>query len=293
MCLALFVVSLAFAASPVTSAPGARQPALALQAFDEGAGTPLIMLGGGTFGAVALAPHAQSLAKDFRVVRLQTFNVARGQQHEPLPAGYSVKLESGAMARALDQLNLRGAVDIVGWSFGGLVALDFALDHPDRVHTLALAEPPAFWAVAPEEMRARADMRAMSDLTRELVPEKEPTDAQYVRFLCALGRCGAVPPSAGQPDSQDWAARRSALRGLSAVANHTDRAVRLKGFRRPVLIMTGTDTVPFHRRINEILAANLPMAERVELSGGHTAPVTARDDFVAKLRGFLARHRPQ
>ena len=275
-----------------SEAPGARaQPDFALQAFVEGDGSPLVMLGGGTFGAVGFAPHAQVLARDFRVVRLQTLNVERGQKHQFLPPGYSVKLESAAMTQALDLLNIRGAVDLVGWSFGGVVALDFALDHPDRVHTLALSEPPAFWAVAPEELRATPDMRAMCELGKELDPETEPTDAQYVRFLCALGNCGAKPPVVGQPGWQEWVTRRSAMRGLSVVPNHTDSTARLKAFRRPVLIMTGADTVAFHRRINDILAANFPIAERVELAGGHTAPVTAREDFVAKLRAFLMRHR--
>ena len=267
------------------------QPNLALQAFVEGEGSPLVMLGGGTFGAGAFAPHARILAQDFRVVRLQTLHFERSQKRQPLPAGYSVKVESAAMAKALDQLGLTKAVDVIGWSFGGVVALDFALDHPDRVRTLALAEPPAFWAVPGEELRAASGMRTMYELSRELVPEREPTDDQYARFLCALGNCGVKPPSVGQPGWQDWATRRSALRGLSAVPNHMDRIDRLKAFRRPVLILTGTDTVAFHRRINDILAASFPTAERVELSGGHTAPVTARDEFLAKWRAFLARHR--
>jgi pimeloyl-ACP methyl ester carboxylesterase len=94
-------------------------PDVALEAFVEGAGSPLIMLGGGTYGAVGFAPHAQALARDFRVVRLQTLNLERAQKHQALPAGYSVKLESAAMTRALDLLGIRGAVDLVGWSFGG------------------------------------------------------------------------------------------------------------------------------------------------------------------------------
>jgi pimeloyl-ACP methyl ester carboxylesterase len=85
--------------------------------------------------------------------------------------------------------------------------------------------------------------------------------------------------------------RRSALRGLSVIPAHTDNTARLRTFRRPVLIMTGSNTVPFHRRINEILAQTLPLAERIELAGGHTTPVSAADDFVATLQAFLARHR--
>lgn len=288
------VISIALAMFPATAseAPVAvTEPGLSLQAFVEGDGPPLVMLGGGTFGAAGFAPHAQTLAQDFRVVRLQTLNLERGQSHRPLPSGYSVKMESVAVTRALDLLGIKGAVDLVGWSFGGLVALDFALDHQDRVHTLTLSEPPAFWAVAPEELRATPDMLAMYELTKELGPETEPTDAQYTRFLCALGKCGAKPPVEGQPGWEEWEMRRSAMRGLSVVPNHTDSTERLKAFQRPVLILTGSDTVAFHRRINDILAASFPLVERAELAGGHTAPVTAREDFLAKLRAFLLRHR--
>ena len=278
-------------ASALLTAGAPQNPApLALQAFSEGRGRPLVMLGGGTPGAAEFAPHARLLANEFRVVRLQTLNVDRSERHQVLPSGYSLKLESAAMARALDALGLADALDIAGHSFGALVALDFALDHPDRVRTLVLAEPPAFWAVPREELMATRDMRTMFELSRELDPVREPTDDQLVRFRCALGTCGITPPAATEPGRDDWMARRAALRGLSAVANHSDSAARLSAFRRPVLIVTGTTTVSFHRRINDILAAALPRAERAELPGGHGAVATAPDQFIATLRAFLARH---
>jgi pimeloyl-ACP methyl ester carboxylesterase len=249
-----------------------------------------VMLGGGTLGAAEFAPHAHVLASRFRVVRLQTLNIARAQTRQPLPVGYSVKVESAAMSRSLDQLNLTTAVDVVGHSFGALVALDFALDHPDRVRTLVLAEPPAFWVVGSEERRATADMRAMDDLLRTLGPTIEPTDDQLVRFQCALGNCGLEVPRSTDPGWDDWVSRRSALRGLSAVASHADDISRLKSFRRPVLIVTGSNTVSFHRRINDVLATYLRSAERAELPGGHGATSTAREEFVRVVDAFLTRH---
>jgi lipase len=281
--------TLLFASLAIVAA-GQSKAAASLPVFSEGQGQALVMLGGGTPGAAEFAPHARVLAPERRVVRLQTLNVDRSERKQPLPAGYSLKLESGAMARALDQLKLAGPLDIVGHSFGALVALDFALDHPDRVRTLVLAEPPAFWAVPREELSATPDMRTMFELTREFDPVRDPTDDQLIRFRCVLGTCGLTPPAASDPTRADWMARRGALRGLSAVANHSDNTARLRAFSHPVLIVTGKTTVSFHRRINEILASMFPNAERAELTGGHGAVATAQGEFIATLRAFLARH---
>ena len=261
-----------------------------LQAFSEGDGSPIVMLGGGTFGAAAFAPHAKILAKQFRVVRLQTLNVEKSQKKEQLPTGYSVKFESAAMTRTIHSLGIPTPIVLVGQSFGALVALDFALDHPDLVRSLVLFEPPAFWAVPQDELRGSPDMWGMYELAQGFVPEHEPTDEDYVRFLCGLGNCNAKAPGPGDANWDNWVLRRSSLRGLSVVPAHTDKPDRLRAFLRPVLIMTGSKTVPFHRRINEILAQTLPSAERVELDGGHTTPISAVEDFVRTLQAFLERH---
>jgi pimeloyl-ACP methyl ester carboxylesterase len=289
MIAAALVVAAVLAAGTIAAAQLPDAPSLPV--FSEGHGRPLVMLGGGTPGAAEFAPHARVLADEFRVVRLQTLNVDRSGQHQPLPAGYSIKLESAAMVRALDQLGLDGPLDIVGHSFGALVALDFALDHHARVRSLVLAEPPAFWAVPREELGTTRGMRTMFDLLRELDPGHQPTDEQFARFRCALGACGLTRPAADDPALDRWTANRDALRGLSAVANHLDESARLRAFKRPVLIVTGATTVSFHRRINDILASSLPNAERAELPGGHGAVATAQGELIATLRAFLARHR--
>jgi hypothetical protein len=64
------------------------------------------MLGGGTTGAAAFAPHARLLAKDFRVLRPQSLRIERCQSNQPLPPGYSIKVESAALARSLDRLGI-------------------------------------------------------------------------------------------------------------------------------------------------------------------------------------------
>ncbi len=222
---------------------------------------------------------------------MQTLNIPRAQAALPLPAEYSIKLESAQLNQSLALLGVKTPVDLVGHSFGALVALDFALDHPDRVRSLTLAEPPAFWVVPKQELRSTIDMRSMFELLLSLKPMIEPTDEQLMQFLCVLGNCGVKPPAQTDAQWKEWVFRRSALRGLSAVATHTDSIDRLKKFRRPLLIVTGTDTVSFHRRIDDILATQFPNVQHLELAGGHGAVATAPQQFVTGLVQFLNRLR--
>jgi lipase len=199
-------------------------------------------------------------------------------------------MESAALERSLEQKGIREPIALVGHSFGAVVALDFALDRPDRVRLLVLAEPPAYWVVPPED-RADATMQAMIALTQPLGPSIEPTDEQFAKFQTLLGGGEVKIPRKGESGWEEWVTRRATLRGMAALPNHRDDPKRLEALRTPVLIMTGKDTVPFHRRINDILAAKLPVVERVELPGKHSAPYTAPDEFVARLREFFASHQ--
>jgi pimeloyl-ACP methyl ester carboxylesterase len=292
--LVLLMGAAAGCRSAVFSTSDKSAPLLRVYADGE-RGPVVVMLGGGVGGAASFAPHARELAGEFRIIRLESLRMERALENlgvgegKRLPPGYSIDAESRATADTLDKLGLGGPLHIVGHSFGALVALDFALDHPGRVRTLVLAEPPAFWIVPRGEQEADEQMRGMMELLRKLGPEVEPTDAQLIEFQTRLGRGDAQPPAPGEEGFEQWQLRRRALRGLAAVANHVDDPARLRSLDVPVLVMGGAKTVEFHRRINDILAASLPRAQRIELEGGHAAPVSEMDAVVKALRSFFAQ----
>jgi pimeloyl-ACP methyl ester carboxylesterase len=248
------------------------------------------MLGGGTFGAAMFAPHARELSDQFDIIRVQTLNVQTARAGEPMPPNYTIAAESDALAHTLDAIGVVGPVDVVGASFGAVVVLHFAISHPGRVRTLTLFEPPAFWVLSDEDYDRDPALREMRELTSAMTPSVIPTDEQYFRFRCLLGACPSDIPNAADAARAEWDVGRSAMRGLAAILAHREDLARISRFRRPVLLLTGSDTVAFHRRIDEFLARQFPQIETSVLPGGHSAPRTAMTAFVERLRAFLALH---
>lgn len=81
---------------------------------------------------VALAPDVRALAIDLR---------GFGESETlPVDASRGVRDFSDDVASVLDALGL-DRVTLVGWSMGGGVAMQFLLDHPERVSTLGLVSP--------------------------------------------------------------------------------------------------------------------------------------------------------
>ena len=285
---ALFSLLLASSLTACSSTPEPR-PA-PRESFREGKGRTIVMLGGGVYGAAMFAPHARSLSREFDVIRIQTLNVQSASTGAPLPADYSISQEAEAVHQTLRSLGVGGPVDLIGSSLGAVVALRLATLHPERARTLILFEPPAFWTLSPEDLAADATAHGIVDLTSRMGPEALPTDDDFKQFRCLLGSCPPDIPAAGDPARPEWDRSRMSMRGLAAVSRHREDPGALRELRTPILLLAGSDTVPFHRRINERLALALPKPETAVLPGNHTALRTSSTEFLNLVRDFLSRH---
>lgn len=254
-----------------------------MQADVSGTGTPLVLIGGGLTGSASWQPHAARLSDTRKAIRLQLLSVQHGLEDRPLPDGYSIRMESRALEAALDDLGMREPLDLVAWSFGALVTLDFALGHPERVRTLTLIEPPAIW-VLPGGGRNDPEVRAQESLFRGFTGEI--TDADLEAFVCAVGLCPPGHDPRELPQWPVWMQHRRSLRNCSAAVDHVDDPARLRAFGRPVLLVTGTGTAPFLRRIHETLARELPRARTTEMPAGHAPQIVSMDRFLEEVAAF-------
>ena len=281
-------LGLSIAAAIVVSAGGSSQRdiPLHLQARVLGNGTSVILLGGGLLGADGWGDVPQVLAKTRRVINLQSLAVQYGLENRSLPNGYSIHTEVDALRRTLDSMRVFRA-DVIGMSHGGVVALLFALANPERVRTLTLIEPPAFWML-PHHGHDDPGAREMQELVSSLRGQ-EVGEEHVERFRCLLGDCVGGRSPRQLPQWPQWVKYRNSLRGLYTVGDYNDDPARLRSLSLPALIVTGAQTVSFHRAMNDSLLRTLPHAEALELGAGHNSPAADPDHFVSEWQRFEQR----
>jgi pimeloyl-ACP methyl ester carboxylesterase len=269
------------AKDPARSISVPKPDALKMQAEVIGEGLPLVLVGGGLTGWESWKPHADHLSATRAVARLQPLNVQFGLEDRRLPEGYSIEMESTALMTALDDLGWREPLDIVGWSYGALIALDAALDNPERVRTLTLIEPPATW-VLPEGERDDPifDMLAGFDMASDV----SEADLEWFLHEAGLIPDGVVPTE--MPQWPVWVKHRRSLRIGTIPFTHTNDIQRLREFDRPVMLVTGSETAGYYRRVNDSLADILPRVLKAEMPGLHSAHIVSFDLFIEELTRF-------
>ena len=111
-----------------------KGPVSTLVGRDEGAGSPLVVtLGSGTTRAQS-APFLASLGSGVRTVCADYRGMGLS---DGTPGPWTMADYAADLLAVFDERGLERA-DLFGTSFGGMVALEFAVTHPERVRRLAL-----------------------------------------------------------------------------------------------------------------------------------------------------------
>jgi|WetSurSiteA1Bulk_404760.scaffolds.fasta_scaffold00316_14 pimeloyl-ACP methyl ester carboxylesterase len=257
---------------------------LQLQARVSGEGAPILLLPGGLTGWKSWEPFEDTFkASKRKVISIQLLSVEYGIENRELPANYSVKTESNALMETLDSLGYSTLIDLVAWSFGAFVSLDFALNHSQRIRTLTLIEPPAVWVLG-DRRRLDAQTQKTLDFLKSL--DGNITDEMLAGFLQEVGFVKPGQSPRELPQWQQWLPYKNSLRNSPAVVNHKDNLGRLGQFKAPVLLVKGTGSAPFLHKIIDNLALHLPNSHVIEMPGGHAPHIISRDEFLTELEKF-------
>jgi pimeloyl-ACP methyl ester carboxylesterase len=229
------------------------------QVLIEGKGQPIVLLHGGTFDFNSFEPHAKLLADSFTVIRIQQFNVQYANEWKTLPADYSVNSESEAILATLDSLNITKPVILVGHSYGGVIAFDFAINHPERIQSLILVEAPLY-DIANVKGKYSEKMKEIDELTRQFKPQATITEEMIVSFRRKLASCDTCDIRR-HPMWPKWLKQKDRIRGLSVVPDYKIDFAKLHTFQKPVLIVTGTNTIEPNLVVDELLIKEFTKAK--------------------------------
>ena len=156
-----------------------------------GAGDPVLLIHGGLgFGDIWSA-QVTDLMKDHLVIVADSRGHGRSTRTEA-PFGYDL-MASDYLA-LLDYLKLE-KVDLVGWSDGGIIGLDIAMNHPERLkHLFAQAANITTDGVNPA---VNTDTVFGSYITwmSEVYPKVSPTPDQFDAFVAQIGTMWATQPN--------------------------------------------------------------------------------------------------
>jgi pimeloyl-ACP methyl ester carboxylesterase len=198
------------------------------------------------------------------------------------------------LAAAFDALHLARA-DLLGHSLGGMVALRFALAHPERVASLVLMDTSARPMPLPMPEPARA---AIAKLVHEqgvaaLLPamRQRPVLGQPPSMLRTIERMGAevfwsrIQRKLEAMDPVAWTELLGVLGRCEPAAD------RLAEIRCPTLVLVGAEDEPFLAPADE-LERGIPGARRVTIEdAAHSPQLENPPAWLAAIRSHLARVR--
>ena len=185
---------------------------------------------------------------------------------------WSLEAEAQALLKKLPAQFRDEAVDLVGHSYGGALALHLARCQQLNINKLVLFEPVAFHLL-PQLADAGAlwqEVRALADALPYL-----PAEAAAQRFIDYWqldGYFAGLPARMQQQLAAQVAKVTLDFQALSQEpASFADYAAAIPG---KVLLLTGRSSRAPAQRIARALAEALPQAEFVTLDCGHMGPVT-------------------
>jgi pimeloyl-ACP methyl ester carboxylesterase len=125
---------------------------LRLAVRERGSGHPLLLVNGLGGNVDMWGPAQERLAAHARTIAFDAPGTGRSQTARvPMPIPAVARL----VTRLLDELEIERA-DVLGYSWGGLLAQQLAVTAPDRVRRLALAGTSCGWGGVPGDLRALA-----------------------------------------------------------------------------------------------------------------------------------------
>jgi pimeloyl-ACP methyl ester carboxylesterase len=253
--------------------------------LDRGDGPPVLLIHGGGPDMRTLEGVAADLVDDYRVI---TYNRRGYADAGPVATTWVEHREDAAAL--LEHLGVTGAA-VVGFSAGGIPALDLAVERPDLVGALVLVEPAVYGR---SHMTPGAVRTYLGVQLRRLVLPDGQASAPFFRWVMRHRDGHSVWDQSDYSDER----KQLSLQNASAVladmnngdGNHIDTE-DVRGLTAPVTLILGEESQRWFHRIIETLEGLFPEAERIEIPAvGHAMTFEDPSALASALRRGMSTH---
>lgn len=248
----------------------------------HGEGEPLILIPGFGTGLWIWFKQVPRLAEHFRVITFDPRGIARSEGGDHFASMVMLAEDVKELLVALDIERAH----IVGASFGGFVAQEFALGHPEMTDTLVLCctsfggtghIPPSaetLAALASTKGLNTAE-RVRENLLLAFSPEYIKAEPKEIERVIELREANFVP-------------EHVYLHQLQAAMGF-DLSARVDQIKAPTLVITGDADIIVPMENSRNLASRIPQAELRVISGGsHTFFIEKAEEFNQAVIEFIA-----
>ena len=225
----------------------------------RGSGAPVVFIHGSVLSDGFVPVIEQTgIAENFQIVQHRRRGYAGSSR---AVAGMTVQGWAGDCIALLNHLGI-AAAHVAGHSFGATIALQMAIDAPDRVRKLALLEPPLLslvpsgrqfteWAASVREIYDSGDKTAAMDMVLAGAYGQD-----YRRFTDGALPAGALDRAVSDIDTYFQVE-------LGAMQHWNTTIEGLKDIRCPVLSMRGSETLPVFSEGAALLQQWIPEIDTV------------------------------
>jgi pimeloyl-ACP methyl ester carboxylesterase len=248
----------------------------------EGEGAPVVLIPGFAAGRWIWFKQTADLSRKFRVIIFDPRGVSASDKPE---GAQTISLLADDVAHLLETIGIESA-HIVGASFGGFVAQEFALKYPSMTRKLVLCctsfGGPNHVAPAAKTLQAisstkglNSEERMRANLLLAFTPEYVRMQASEVEHIIHLRATNEVP-------------EHIHLSQLQAAVTFNAES-RLGEIKSPTLVLSGDADVIVPVQNSRNLAAKIPGATlRIVGGGSHTFFIEKAAEFNGIVNQFLA-----
>jgi pimeloyl-ACP methyl ester carboxylesterase len=248
---------------------------------ERGSGPPLLLVHGLGMSGDMFKPIVEPLAKRHRLIIPDLRGCSKSRN---LPPPYSVKQQAADLAKLLDHLSI-ATVDALGYSQGGPVVQELALDYPAKVRRLILSNTYAYnMATVREKIEGHIVPLLIRLLGIKLFVKLMISISQGLKQIPkeqAAWVANLIARTWGEADTKSLV-----VTWREAMA--FDGRARLKEIKCPTLIIAGSDdnAVPMHHA--SMLHDGIAGSKLIVIEGADHALMWAHPDkWLQKVSEFL------